>query len=723
MNDKHTRAIAQELSLRTQQVAAVAGLVEEGATVPFIARYRKEATGSLDEVAVLSIRDRLEQLAELDKRREAILASLTERELLTESLRRDIEAASDKARLEDIYLPYRPKRRTRAAIARERGLEPLADILFAQRGVDPVLEAKRFVNPEKDVPDGEAALAGARDILAERVSENAQARTALRELFSRRGRFHSRMVKGKEEEGATFRDWFDWDEPLRGIAGHRALAMFRGEREGMLSLSLRPAEPEALETLMRLMVKGRGAGAADVQQVVLAVEDGYKRLLGPSLENEVRALVKAKADEEAIRVFVSNLRELLLAPPLGQKRVIALDPGYRTGAKLTVLDAQGALLHHSTIYPTGSAHQREQAGAQVRELCAKYGVEAVAVGNGTAGRETQQFVQELKLGLPVALVNEAGASIYSASEVARREFPDLDLTVRGSVSIGRRLMDPLAELVKIDPKSIGVGQYQHDVEQAALRKSLDEVVVSCVNGVGVDVNTASPELLAFVSGLGPSLAGNIVAARTANGPFTSRKQLTKVPRLGPKAFEQAAGFLRVRGGDALDATAVHPERYKLVARMASDAGCSVSDLVGGSPAGLAARQRIRLEDYVSGDVGLPTLTDIMDELARPGRDPRSGFSAFAFSDSVRDIADLKPGMRLPGIVTNVTKFGAFVDVGVHRDGLVHISQLSDTYVADPANVVGVGREVMVTVTEVDNARGRIGLSMKTNPQVKEARGG
>jgi uncharacterized protein len=715
---RHVRAIAAELALTPARVAAVARLLDEGGTVPFIARYRKEATGSLDEVAVAAVRDRLQALAELDKRREAILASLIERDLLTDALRRDIEAAADKARLEDIYLPHRPKRRTRGAMALERGLGPLADALFAQRGVNPQAEARKYLTPdgtpaEKHVPDVDAALGGARDIMAERVSENPKARQAMRTLFARRGRFTSRVAKGREEAGATYRDWFEWDEPLSSVPSHRALAMFRGEREGMLKLALRPPEEEALGLMRRSVLRG-GEEREDARQVGAALDDCYKRLLGPSIENELRAEVKARADAEAIRVFAANLRELLLAAPLGQKRVLALDPGFRTGAKLAVLDAQGALKEYTTIFAVGSAKQRDEAAATLRSLCVKYGIEAVAVGNGTAGRETEAFVRGLDLGVPVALVNESGASIYSASEVARREFPDLDLTVRGAVSIGRRLMDPLAELVKIDPKSIGVGQYQHDVDQAALKRSLDDVVASCVNSVGVDLNTASAELLAHVSGLGPVLAANIVAHRDEHGPFGSRRELLKVKRLGPKAFEQAAGFLRVRSVNPLDASAVHPERYALVERMARDAGCSVADLVNDE----AARQRLSLADYVSDEVGLPTLGDIMAELARPGRDPRAGFSAFAFAEGVSDIAHLRTGMQLPGIVTNVTKFGAFVDVGVHRDGLVHVSQLADRFVRDPSEVVAAGREVLVTVIGVDEKRGRINLSMKRDPVIE-----
>ncbi|XXJ20903.1 Tex family protein [Desulfovibrio caledoniensis] len=705
MNDKHIQRISQELTLSGKHVKAVASLLDEGATIPFISRYRKEATGSMDEVAVGKVRDRLAELAELDKRRDSILSSLAERDILTDELKTAIENAKDKTILEDIYLPHRPKRQTRASIAKERGLAPLAKLLFKQKGVNPELEAKSYVDADKGVPDVETALAGARDIIAEDVSEQSRIRGALRVLFVKRGRFQSKVIKKMMEEGQKFRDWFEWDEPLVRVPGHRALAMFRGEKEKVLRLSVRPPDDEGVNLLIRELVHGSGPDAHEVES---ALEDSYKRLLRPSIENEVRAEIKKRADAEAIGVFASNLRELLLAAPLGQKRVLALDPGFRTGAKLTVLDAQGALKDHTTIYPTGSKKQQADAAHILRNLCSRYDVEAIAIGNGTAGRETEAFVRELGLGIPVVLVNESGASIYSASEVARREFPDLDLTVRGSVSIGRRLMDPLAELVKIDPKSIGVGQYQHDVDQTALKKGLDDVVERCVNSVGVDLNTASVELLTHVSGLGPVLAENIVAYRDENGSFSSRRELLKVARLGPKAFEQAAGFLRVKGKEILDSSAVHPERYDLVKKMAKDAGCSVSELVTNED----ARTRVDIGSYVSEDVGLPTLRDIMNELARPGRDPRAEFSVFSFAEGVNDIKDLHEGMKLPGIVTNVTKFGAFVDIGVHQDGLVHISQLSDSFVRDPSDVVAAGKEVEVTVLSVDVQRRRIGLSMK-----------
>jgi len=709
MNQTHIERIAQELGLKPAQVRAVAELFEGGATVPFIARYRKEATGSLDEVAVTDVRDGLEALAELDKRRTAVLSSLEERGLLTDKLKASLEQAPSLAVLEDIYLPYRPKRRTRAMIAMEKGLEPLALKIMEQPGIDPAREAKAFVDAEKGVESVEAALAGARDIIAERVSEHAVARADMRRLFAERGLIRSRAAKGKDKdaEAAKYRDWFEWEEKAATAAGHRILAMLRGEREGFLSVSVRPPEDMALFFLHRRFVKGAEPGR---EQLLMAVEDGYKRLLASSMENEVRAELKKRADAEAIAVFAANLRELLMASPLGQKRVLALDPGYRTGAKLVCLDAQGRLLHHETIFPVGSEKQVRQAGQRVRELTARFDIQAVAVGNGTAGRETEAFVRALALpGVAVALVNESGASVYSASEIARQEFPDLDLTVRGAASIGRRLMDPLAELVKIDPKAIGVGQYQHDVDQAALRRALDDTVASCVNGVGVELNTASPALLSHVSGLGPALAANIVAWRDENGPFRSRRELLKVKRLGPKAFEQAAGFLRIHGAqNPLDASAVHPERYGLVERMARDLGVDVTKLM--REEGL--RSRVDLGKYTSEDVGLPTLSDILSELARPGRDPRPGFEPFAFAEGVHSMADLRPGMALPGIVTNVTRFGAFIDVGAHQDGLAHVSQLADHYVRDPAEVVRVGQKVTARVLEVDHERKRISLTLK-----------
>ncbi len=709
MNDRHINTIAKELNLNPRQVHATAELLEQDATVPFIARYRKEATGSLDEVAITAIRDRLSQLAELDKRREAILESLTERKLLTDELAAQIAAAGTMAELEDTYLPYRPKRRTRATIAREKGLEPLAQLLMIQNAkTDPVAEAAAFVDPEKGVASADEALAGARDIIAETVSEDQQARARMRELYASSGSIVSKVAKDKQEEGAKYRDYFEWSEPLASAPSHRVLAMLRGEKEGFLRVHAGPADEQAVDLLRRRFVRGQSPAS---EQVDLAVEDGYKRLLGPSMETEIRSELKRRADQEAIRVFAGNLRELLLSPPLGGKKVLAIDPGFRTGCKLVCLDTQGKLVHNETIYPHTGERQAAQAGKTVLELCKRFGVEVIAIGNGTASRETEAFIHALGLAkdVPVVMVNESGASIYSASEVAREEFPDYDITVRGAVSIGRRLMDPLAELVKIDPKSIGVGQYQHDVDQSELKQSLDDVVESCVNGVGVDVNTASKQLLTYVSGLGPGLAGNIVKFRDENGPFSSRQQLKKVKGLGPKAFEQAAGFLRVRDGkNPLDASAVHPESYHIVDRMSADLGCKVMDLMRDEQ----LRRRIKPESYVSDIVGLPTLRDIMDELAKPGRDPREQFEVFRFADGIEKIEDLKPGMKLPGIVTNVTAFGAFVDVGVHQDGLVHISRLANKFVRDPAEVVKVGQRVNVTVVEVDVPRRRVSLSMK-----------
>jgi uncharacterized protein len=715
MNEAHIQKIAGELKIQARQVLATARLFAEGATVPFIARYRKEATGSLDEVAVTNIRERLLGLADLDNRRETILKSLDERKLLTDQLKAAIAAADTVTQLEDIYQPYRPKRRTRATIAREQGLEPLADILFKQQSTaNPPAEAAPFVSAEKGVADVAAALAGARDVLAERVNDDAAARTKLRELYRQEAVVKSKVLTGKQEAAAKFKDYFDWSEPVAKIPSHRLLAIRRGETEGFLMMRITPPEESVLPLLEPLFVTGKGPAA---EQVRLAVQDSYKRLLGPAIEVELRLETKKRADAEAIRVFAENLRELLLASPLGRKNMLAIDPGFRTGCKVVCLDRQGKLLFHDVIFPTASSGAEiREAAAAVLSLVKKYEIEAIAIGNGTAGRETETFIKLLKLPakIPVVMVNESGASIYSASEVAREEFPTEDLTVRGAVSIGRRLMDPLAELVKLDPKSIGVGQYQHDVEQAALKRSLDDVVVSCVNGVGVELNTASKQLLAYVSGLGPVLAANIVTYRNENGPFKSRAELKKVPRLGEKAFEQAAGFLRIRDGQQpLDASAVHPESYATVDRMAKDLNCSVGDLM--RDAGL--RQKIQLPKYVTETVGLPTLNDILGELAKPGRDPRQKFEVFSFQSGVEKMEDLKPGMKLPGIVTNVTAFGAFVDIGVHQDGLIHVSQLADRFIKDPAEVVKVAQRVTVTITEVDLPRKRIALSMKAAPQI------
>ncbi|MCK9228452.1 MAG: Tex family protein [Syntrophorhabdaceae bacterium] len=709
MNIHHINKIAVELSIAPDRVKATAALLSEGATVPFIARYRKEVTGSLDEVAITAVRDRLEQLDELDKRRDSILSSLDERGLLTDELKDQLEKAKTLTVLEDLYLPFRPKRRTRATIAKEKGLELLARCLFeVLPGFDPMQKVLEFVDSEKGVRSAEDALAGARDIIAEWVSEDADARAALREMLLTRGKITSRVVTGKEEEGTKFNDYYAWEEPVKAAPSHRILALRRGEREGFLILHITGCDDEALRWLKTHFIKKDTPAPG---QVELAVTDSYDRLLLPSLETDVRLALKTRADEEAIKVFADNLRQLLLASPLGEKSVMAIDPGFRTGCKVACLDRQGKLLRFETIYPHSSEKQSAEAGRTIIELCEACAVDAIAVGNGTAGRETEAFLKGLQLPdrIPVVSVNESGASIYSASDVAREEFPDHDVTARGAVSIGRRLMDPLAELVKIDPKSIGVGQYQHDVNQVALKKGLDDVVMSCVNGVGVELNTASPQLLSYVSGLGASLAKNIVSYRIENGPFKTRQDLKKVPRLGPRAFEQAAGFLRIRGSsEPLDASAVHPERYSLVEAMAKDAGCTVKDLM----ADEALRKKIDLSHYVSGTVGMPTLTDIMNELARPGRDPREQFQTFVFTEGIEKIEDLKRGMKLCGIVTNVTAFGAFIDIGVHQDGLVHISQLANKFVKNPADVVKVHQHVTVTVLSVDLARKRIGLSMK-----------
>jgi uncharacterized protein len=663
------------------------------------------------------VRDRWTQLSELDGRREAILKSLAERALLTDELSGKIGQAETLSALEDIYLPFRPKRRTRAMVARERGLEPLAQTLFVQAAsVDPERDAAAFVDAGKEVNSVDEALAGARDIMAEWVSEDAEARRQMRHLYETEAIVESRVGHGAEEKGAKFKDYFDWKEPLAKAPGHRILAMFRGEKEEVLLLRAHPDEDKAVRLLNNRFVRG-SSKAAD--QVKLAVEDAYRRLLGPSMEAETRMAFREKAGAEAIRVFTDNVRELLMSSPLGQKHVLALDPGFRTGCKVVCLDSQGKLLVPTTIYPTQSPRQATEAEAVIRKLVDMFKIEAIAIGNGTAGRETEAFIRGL--GLPahivITMVNESGASVYSASEAAREEFPDHDLTVRGSVSIGRRLQDPLSELVKIDPKSIGVGQYQHDVDQTRLKQALDDVVMSCVNSVGVELNTASKQLLSYVSGLGPALAGNILEFRNANGAFKKRTDLKKVPRLGPKAFEQAAGFLRIRdAANPLDASAVHPESYAIVTQMAKDQACTVADLISDP----ARRAAIRPERYVTDTVGLPTLRDILAELAKPGRDPRKTFEVFAFAEGVHTLADLRPGMKLPGIVTNVTKFGAFVDIGVHQDGLVHISELADSFVKDPGDVVKVHQKVQVTVVDVDVPRNRIALSMKKAPGPRPA---
>jgi len=718
LNQTHVLKIASELSVRPAQVQATAELLANGATVPFIARYRKEATGSLDETVITAIRDRLNQLKELDARRDAIIKSLEERGQLTDELKEQILRAETMAVLEDIYLPYRPKRRTRATIAREKGLEPLAELVFAQDpAVDPEAEATAFVDEDKGVASVEDALAGTRDIIAEWVNENQQTRSAMRDLFATKGTFRAKVATGKETEGQKYEDYFDWEEPVAKAPSHRILAMRRGRDEGILRLQILAPQDQALRTLEVLFVKGQSACSTLVQE---AVSDSYKRLLAPSMETEILAATKQRADTEAVKVFAENLRQLLLAAPLGQKNVLAIDPGFRTGCKVVCLDRQGQLKHSDVIFPHQSERLAAADAAKTAALCEKLDIEVIAIGNGTAGRETEAFIRKIDFSrnIPVVMVNESGASIYSASEVAREEFPNEDVTVRGAVSIGRRLMDPLAELVKIDPKSIGVGQYQHDVDQSRLRQGLDDVVVSCVNNVGVEVNTASKQLLQYVSGLGPQLAQNVIDYRNENGPFQSRQELKKVTRLGAKAFEQAAGFLRIRqAANPLDASAVHPESYHIVDAMAADEGCSVLELMRDE----SHRRKVRLEKYLSETVGLPTLNDIIQELAKPGRDPRQQFEIFSFAEGVNKMEDVQIGMRLPGIVTNVTAFGAFVDIGVHQDGLVHVSQLANRFVKDPNKVVKVQQKVMVTVLAVDLAKKRIGLSMKEGKPAKESR--
>ena len=710
--------IAAQLGLSAHSVTVTIELLDGGATVPFIARYRKEATaspqtGPLDEVQIGLIKDAYQKLTELDKRREAILKAIDERGKLTPDLRRKIEATHTSAELEDLYLPYKQKRKTRALMAIERGLEPLANVLIAQRETQPERVAKRYLSDAVlTVAD---ALQGARDILAERISEDADARQRMRSLFEREAILRSSVKKGKESEGIKFKDYYEYAEPLRRVPSHRLLAIRRGEAEGFLSVSIAPDEENAFNRLERQFVADRSGTVVCKEQVSLAIRDGYKRLLKPAIETEFANSSKEKADAAAIQVFADNLRQLLLSPPMGQKRVLAIDPGYRTGCKTVCLDAQGNLLTDTVLYLAQSEAQKQQAAQTVLKLLSTYKIDAVAIGNGTAGRETEEFIQSLNLtdasgeSLPVFMVSEQGASIYSASEVARAEFPDRDITVRGAVSIGRRLMDPLAELVKIDPKSIGVGQYQHDVNQGDLKNSLDAVVESCVNQVGVSLNTASAYLLRYVSGLGPQLAGNIVDYRTEHGAFTSREQLKKVPRLGPKAFEQCAGFLRITGAkNPLDNSAVHPERYALVQQMAIDAGSTVARLMQ-TP---ELHTRLTPERYVTDAVGLLTLHDILTELAKPGRDPRGKLSVFEYDARVRTIDDLYEGMELPGVVTNITAFGAFVDIGVKQDGLVHVSQLANQYVSDPKTVIKVYQKVKVKVLEVDKARKRIALSMK-----------
>jgi len=694
-------SLAKTLHLPEKAVRAVVDLLDQGATVPFIARYRKEVSGGLDEVEVAAVRDQAGAYRALAARREAILRSLAERELLTPELKDAVEQAETITRLEDVYLPFRPKRRNRATIAEEKGLRPLAERILEQRGGDPVEYAREFVDPEKGVNGPGEALEGARDIIAQVSCEDLETREAVRRLFSREGAFSCRVIPGKEAAGSKYRDWFAWSEPVAKAPSHRVLAMRRGEKELFLNLSVTVPEEKALGILRKRFI--RSEGTPEALQILDALLDGFRRLLGPQMETEARAASKERADLEAVRVFSANLENLLMSPPLGRRSVMGVDPGLRTGCKVAVLDAQGALLHHDVFM----LHRKPEAETRLRRMQEVYGPEFIAVGNGTGGRETEAFIRGLDLGSTVVMVSESGASVYSASKEARDEFPDLDLTVRGAISIGRRLQDPLAELVKIDPESIGVGQYQHDVDPALLKRNLDDTVMRCVNSVGVELNTASTRLLTYVSGLGPKTARAVVDARTANGPFTSRKQLLSVQGLGPKAFQQCAGFLRISDGpEPLDASAVHPERYALVNRMAADLGTDVRGLMTRSE----LRASLRLEDYMTGDAGLPTLTDIMRELEKPGRDPRRQFEARCFAD-VHDLPDITEGMVLPGIVTNVTGFGAFVDVGVHTDGLVHISRMSSSFVRNPSDVVTVGQWVEVKVIGVDLERRRLSLSM------------
>ena len=705
-----TQLISSELHLQEHAVENTLKLLDEGCTIPFISRYRKERTGGLDEVQITSISNRLSQLQEIAKRKETIVKTITEQQKMTPDLQKRIDSCWDSTVLEDIYLPYKPKRRTRAQVAREQGLEPLATILLMQREPDPKRAAQRFVVAGGSPANVEDALKGAQDIIAEQVSEDERSRNLVRSAFRREAFIESKVVKSKKDsdEAQKYSDYFDWEEPLKRCSSHRLLAMRRGENEGILRISLTIDDEEAVQRLQRNYVHGNGPCQRLVSE---AVEDGYKRLLLPSIETEFARISKERADEEAIKVFSENLRQLLLSAPLGQKRVMGIDPGFRTGCKVVCLDAQGNLLHHEAIFPHPPVNHRMQATIHLQEMLKKYQVEAIAIGNGTASRETKEFVAEVltESAPAVYVVSEDGASVYSASKVARDEFPDKDVTVRGAVSIGRRLMDPLAELVKIDPKSIGVGQYQHDVDQTQLKQSLDQTVESCVNMVGVNLNTASQHLLTYVSGLGPTLAQNIVDYRKENGAFTSRAQLKKVPRLGPSAYQQCAGFLRIPAAkNPLDNSAVHPESYAVVEQMAKDCHCTVSDLINKKE----LREQIDIHRYVTAEVGLPTLTDIMKELEKPGRDPREQIEEFEFDSSVQTVEDLHEGMELPGIVTNITNFGAFVDVGVHQDGLVHVSQLADRYVSDPTQVVHLHQHVRVRVIGVDLRRNRISLSMK-----------
>lgn len=694
------------LPIAEKQIAATIELLDEGATIPFISRYRKEKTGGLNEVEIENIRSCYDKLKETAKRKETIIATIEELGQLTPELRKRIDATWDATELEDIYLPYKPKRKTRAEAARQKGLEPLATLLMLQRETQPEAQAARYVKGE--VKDAEDALKGARDIIAEHVSEDERARNSIRSIFTRQATLTAKVAKGKEQEAANYRDYFDYSESLRRCSSHRLLAIRRAEAEGLLKVSISPDDDECLDRLDRQFVKGRNASS---QQVAEAVKDAYKRLLKPSIETEFAAMSKEKADDEAIQVFTANLRQLLLAPPLGQKRMMGIDPGFRTGCKVVCLDAQGNLLHNENIYPHPPVSKGKEAMARLSKMIEAYQIEAIAIGNGTASRETEEFLKKMTFprSVQIFVVSEQGASIYSASKIAREEFPDYDVTVRGAVSIARRLMDPLAELVKIDPKSIGVGQYQHDVDQTKLKKSLDQTVESCVNLVGVNLNTASSHLLTYISGLGPQLAQNIVNYRQQNGPFASRKELLKVPRMGAKAFELCAGFLRIAGGkNPLDNTAVHPESYHIVEQMARDLGCTIDTLI----ADKELRRKVELKKYVTAEVGMPTLQDIMQELDKPGRDPRGTIKAFEFDSSVHTIDDLKEGMELPGIVGNITNFGAFVDIGIKENGLIHLSQMADRYVSNPADILSIHQHIRVKVLGIDKERKRIQLTLK-----------
>ena len=707
MISEYSVKIASELGISAWQVDNVIRLLNDSATIPFIARYRKELSGSLDETAIMSIRDRQKQLSELDQRRESILASIKEQDKLSPELEDKLIKANTLTELEDLYLPYRPKRKTRASIAIEKGLEGLAKILMTQNQGDVTFTARSFVNPSKGVNDTGEALAGARDIIAEWVNERLFARQQIRKLFEQEALIKSKVIKGKEESGNNFSQYFEFSESLKRCPSHRLLAMFRGESEGFLRLSIAPPRDKALDILEHIFIKNNSAAAEEVR---MAVADSYSRLLSPSIETEIRQQSKEKADKEAILVFAENVRQLLMAPPLGSKRVLAIDPGFRTGCKIVCLDEQGKLLHNETIYPHPPDNKVKEALDKLETLVESYKIDAIAIGNGTGGRETERLVKYLKVKREVVsvMVNESGASVYSASSIAREEFPQYDITVRGAVSIGRRLMDPLAELVKIDPKAIGVGQYQHDVDQKALNASLEEVVISCVNAVGVDLNRASKELLTYVSGLGPVLAKNLIDYRNTFGPFQSRNELKKIPRFGPKAFEQSAGFLRVHNSDnPLDSSAVHPESYPIAAAMAKKANCSLIELINNK----SFRQKLNPQDFVTENQGLPTILDIFKELEKPGRDPREKLEYVEFDQSVHCIDDLKPGMELPAVVTNLTRFGAFVDMGVHQDGLIHISQMADRFISDPSEVLQLGKKIKVRVLEVDVPRKRISLSL------------